>query len=240
MFYMVNAIDLVEENIKGLEKLTEEHLEKFAKQFTLDTWGMRLNIPVLTYKRESNRNGFFRYNKRFMKPVEIKINLAGGNNEEILDTLKHELCHWYCFVSGLNFKDGDKDFESILNSVGACSTYSRGKDKDKLYQQAIMTNQITRNGYKGTKFDKLDNPLTSFELMSNGTRFDRRYYKRDLSSGFDTTYNGEYIGSIFKVDNGSWVAIDSNGKLYPSDTEVYAYRTRKHVSELLVLEHLEK
>ena len=35
---MVNAINLVEENIKGLEKLTEEHLEKFAKQFTLDTW----------------------------------------------------------------------------------------------------------------------------------------------------------------------------------------------------------
>lgn len=239
MFYMVNAIDIVEDNIKEVKVLTVKHLEKFAKQFTLDTWGMKLNIPVLTYRREGNRNGFFRYNKRFMKPVEIKINLASGTNSEIVDTLKHELCHWYCFVSGLNFKDGDKDFEATLNSVGACSTYSRGSDKDKLYQQAVMNNEITRNGYKGTKFNKVTNPLVAFEVMVAGTRFDRRYYKRDLSSGFDTIYNGEYIGSIFKVDNGSWVAIDSNGKLYPSDTEVYAYRTRKRVSELLVLEYLE-
>lgn len=234
---MVNAIDLVEENIKRIEKVTVKQLESFAKQFTLATWGMKLNIPVITYNRESNRNGFFWYNKRIMRPVEIKINLASRDNSEILDTLKHELCHWYCFVSGLGFKDGDKDFEGTLLSVGASSTHNRSKEFSKLYQEGIVNGTVNRVGFKGMKFTQVDDRV--YGVVCKDTKLDRDSYTGHYEKGYELKYENVMLGYIFKVGNGCWVGISTKGTTIPSrECDYYARISRKSVAETLLKEHL--
>lgn len=73
--------------------------------------------------------GAIEYN--FKKEVPQKMLLSqmlfnGYYNElSIDDVLLHELCHWYCSITGKNSRDGSQDFEEELKRIGASSTKTK-------------------------------------------------------------------------------------------------------------------
>lgn len=49
--------------------------------------------------------------------IEINKHLLNQNKYIIIDILLHELCHWYCYVTGKNRHDWDMDFQKELNHI---------------------------------------------------------------------------------------------------------------------------
>lgn len=228
------------EMVKGIQ--SQEWYNKYAKQFVWDNWGMRLNVPVKLYNRRNGMNGFFRFMRlkediTSRTPLEIKLNMFKGNQEEIIGTLKHELCHWYCFVTNKDFSDGDKDFEETLLSVGAPSTYGRGKEFSKLYQEGVINGTVNSVGFKGMEFTQVDDRV--YDVVCKGTILDDKVYTRNYEKGYELKYENTVLGYIFKVGAGHWVGISTKGNTIPSkESGYYAMRARKIVAEGFLKEHL--
>lgn len=228
------------EMVKDIQN--EEWYNNYAKQFVWDNWKMKLNIPIKLYKRESHRHGFFRFkvartDSSNRKPVEIKLNMFRANQEEIIGTLKHELCHWYCFVTNKNFSDGDKDFEEALLSVGAPSTHGRSKEFSKLYQEGIVNGTVNRVGFKGMKFTQVDDRV--YGVVCKDTKLDHDKYTRHYEKGYELKYENTVLGYIFKVGASHWVGISTKGFTIPSrECDYHSRVSRKSVAEILLKEHL--
>jgi SprT-like protein len=96
-----------------------EELNNKAHFFTMQLWNKELNIPVVINKRLKSTLGQYCPNKtieiscRILKDVTLTI-----------DTLLHELCHWYCHISNKQWDDRTEDFEEELERIGASSTES--------------------------------------------------------------------------------------------------------------------
>jgi SprT-like protein len=71
--------------------------------------------------------------------IELSQMTLNQNDYVLTDILLHELCHWYCHISGLDDKDGHRDFENELNRIGSTSSEcSIIKNKEILYMKAAM------------------------------------------------------------------------------------------------------
>lgn len=223
---------------------TKEWYTKYAKEFVKREWNKEFNIPIELYRRVNGSilGSFYREhtvnNKRI--PKRITLNIANQSHEGIVNTLKHELCHWYCFVEGKDYRDGDRDFEETLFSIGAGSTHSRGSFGDRFYQQSVINNEMTKLGYKGTSYERIQKDLDYiFESTFSETVWDTPYGKSQLSSGFDVHYKGEVIGSVFQLKKGQWVGMSEEGTMYPDTGSMTYYTTRKYISELMIIDYLQ-
>ena len=104
------------------DQITE--LTKFATKWIHDTYGITLEIPILTNNRLTRALGRFRYRSNGQS---VSIELAGDllkyyPQEEIIDVLKHELVHYACFSQGKPYLDGSPHFESELVRLGVTGT----------------------------------------------------------------------------------------------------------------------
>lgn len=117
---------------------TEAYLNRLAKDLCKEHWGLDLTIPVKINGRL--RKLFARFTgaliyqngKETRKPKSIDISSFASKHfkdEAIVDVLKHELCHYACFVNNKPFKDGDVYFEMELKRVGACSNTTSKEEK---------------------------------------------------------------------------------------------------------------
>lgn len=104
-----------------------EIIREKAKFYAKELWGLDFNLPIILNGRYKNIMGSLYYKDREAKIPE-KIMLAGSlfdgkyNELTIDDTLLHELCHWYCSISGKQSRDNSRDFEKELYKIGASST----------------------------------------------------------------------------------------------------------------------
>ncbi len=88
-----------------------------AKFYAKELWGVDFDLPIKVNKRFKSTLGRFQV---IDDNITIDISVALLDNELLADDiLIHELCHWYCYTSGLNFYDGSKDFKRILRETGA-------------------------------------------------------------------------------------------------------------------------
>lgn len=98
-----------------------------AKFYAKELWGLNFDIPIVLNGRYKSVMGSLHY-KDGKDKIPEKIMLAeflfdGKHNElTIDDTLLHELCHWYCSVTGKESRDNSRDFETELYRIGASST----------------------------------------------------------------------------------------------------------------------
>ena len=104
---------------------------KFAKDFCLQEYGVKMNIPIEFRYSKTRTQGRFRFFPDTMEPDKIIINLrmvyylALGYDEEFYANLKHELIHYCLFMTGKPFNDGDNYFEkelSIHNAISSATT----------------------------------------------------------------------------------------------------------------------
>src|SRR5699024_306341 len=97
--------------------LNIQECKQFAQDFAKNELGRELDIPVVEFNR-MKCSGAFRYSGYILHEktregaLDIRIKLSEETTEEELKgTIKHEVIHWYCYVSYLDYHDGDKDFE---------------------------------------------------------------------------------------------------------------------------------
>lgn len=101
--------------------MTIEELTREAKKFLRETYNMELKIPIKTNYRMKNVLAWFSHYKNFKQAVHIEMSsklLKYGSRDIILDVLKHELIHYYCYEKNLNHLDGSDDFENELKKQG--------------------------------------------------------------------------------------------------------------------------
>lgn len=105
--------------------------QQLAKEYAMEYWGMRLNVPVLENNRLTRSLGrmCWQRNNYLNKYTPLKIDLSGRllrnySDETIISVIKHELCHWALLVQEKPFSDGHPVFERELQRVGASSSFT--------------------------------------------------------------------------------------------------------------------
>lgn len=164
-----------------LKDVTESFLNEWANEFTVKEWNKMLDIPININNRLRSKNGYFRFYPNG-RPIEIGLNVKGCKSiEELIGVLKHELCHWHCFTEGLQYDDGTKDFESMLLSVGAPSTFV-GLDQKR---SRTIQNIVSKYGsvLKAVTVKKVDCNTNDYKALEVFTESDRKYLMNKLTSG---------------------------------------------------------
>lgn len=102
---------------------------KIAKETAKTYWGLDFNIEISINDRLTSSRGRYRrsINRLTGKTTKQWIEMSGHMlkyeaEENIIKTLKHEVCHWACFNLGKPHKDGDRFFESELIRIGSHAT----------------------------------------------------------------------------------------------------------------------
>lgn len=105
--------------------------EKLAKEYAMEYWGLKLNVPIVENNRLTRSLGrmCWRRNNLLRKYTPLKIDLAGRllrnySDETIISVIKHELCHWALLVLEKPFSDGHPVFEKELQRIGASSSFT--------------------------------------------------------------------------------------------------------------------
>lgn len=112
------------------EKITTvQQLEEIAKQFLIENFNLKLNIPIRISNRMSRTLGNFRVMENTITGVKRAKDIAISGNllkhyktEDVVDTLKHECVHYALFMLGKPYQDGQHYFEKTLKQLGVSST----------------------------------------------------------------------------------------------------------------------
>ena len=237
----------------------------YATEFAKETWGMDIDFPITVNSRLRSAKGrMIRMRKRkagvtvttVLKGVDYNPSLH-DDDEDLKDTIRHELTHVYCFRAGLNFHDGDDDFEKELSRVGASSSALTGYASN-IYQDAMKSGNITKNGVSDFKYEKADITKVA-EQIAEGKTFGHRnllncymhmpsYQLKNkekaervvnadfIKQAYHVSYRGEYLGIIFKIISGSyqWMALDGISVDGDEINTNVAVKTRKNIALLLL------
>lgn len=148
--------------------------EKFAK----NELGMNIDIPIELNGR-IKALGNFTGQQAFGRRLAIKINISKNHfifddYDMVLDTLKHELCHYYLFKKGSQgWRDGDKEFEKLLKKHNILSS---GKTKNTFGNKAVAYSNRPVIYY----IDKMGNTIKRNRRLNRGSYFtgkNGRYYE---------------------------------------------------------------
>lgn len=211
------------------------YYQEWAKEFAMSIWGMEFSIPVLQMKRNTTRTyGVIYYSRSTKKPKHIKLALhMHETHEQVLDTLKHELAHWYCLMNGLNHRDGDDDFENVLLAIGATSTHT---DHDTVFNAWEQSERLKGNltgilYHKGVKAAKRG--IDKEELREIVKAHFEMNIHFEKYGQFNVSINNKELGTIYSIKTYSgkqlWFAPDTtNGK--PG----YYFSTRKSLVRELI------
>lgn len=112
--------------------LNEKQLKVMAVNLAKQIWGVDYNLPIIVSKRMTSTLGYFQHNnvKRNVARIPIKIQiswyLVNGNYtyETVESVMKHELCHWYLFITNQNFSDSDFTFKRECLRIGSHLTHT--------------------------------------------------------------------------------------------------------------------
>lgn len=104
-----------------------EVLEDIAKDFLQEEFGIDLEIPIEINGRLSRSLGRFVCYPSRKKSVKIELSknlLEFYDDDEVVDTLRHECVHYALFELGKPFKDHDTYFINTCNrlNVGLTNT----------------------------------------------------------------------------------------------------------------------
>lgn len=100
-------------------------LEREARKFLQEAYGLELKIPVELNGRLKNKFGRFRYYARTLQPISIELSknyVEYQDEETVMQTLKHECIHYALFTLRRPHTDGHPIFEGELAKHGSHST----------------------------------------------------------------------------------------------------------------------
>lgn len=174
------------------EALAENYLNELCQYYFKKPY----KGTVRSTNRYTRANGKFTHRRAYkgyerdLTVLEISYDIK-LSTDKLADTLRHELVHYYCFINGLDFKDGEEMFEHGLNYLNASSTRTGGnKDISDLVQSASVKDRRLY-GLKGITLGKartIAEDRYSHTLWQGG----------DVQS-LDVYLQGERIGTIIRA-----------------------------------------
>lgn len=101
------------------EKFLESMRDK-AKFYSKELWGIEFDGEIKLNNRL--RSTYAQYCWFNQNKIEFNKQLINIDSLFVDEVLIHELCHWHCHKTGLEFDDGDFDFELEIFKSGSRST----------------------------------------------------------------------------------------------------------------------
>ncbi|HEU4965278.1 MAG TPA: SprT family protein [Bacilli bacterium] len=96
--------------------MTDQELQKWVEEISLASFGWPFRHRATFNKRLRTTGG--RY---LLRTHDIEINphhLEKHGRDEVVGTIKHELCHYHLHLQGRGYKHQDRDFKELLEQVG--------------------------------------------------------------------------------------------------------------------------
>lgn len=145
-----------------------------ARFYTKELWETNLTIPIKINTRLRTTHGRYCFSH-----IDLSKNIL---NEGYLvdDTLLHELCHWYCHISGKQYDDYSKDFEDELKRIGASSTETTIIENGKIlynyrtgcYSCGICNSEFETNDFLENKVEgKIGTPIKKYTCCNENMEF---------------------------------------------------------------------
>lgn len=229
-------------NIQSIKTYTE-----IAKAFTLERFNQPLDIPIVINNRRRSMSGCFIYKRKGLKERKshLRIELVTKNmksHEEVVETLKHELCHWYCYTNHLDFSDGDIDFERVLYEQGVTSTHFgyQNKARSEFIQQNTINGNLKKHGFTNVQYKKADAQKVLKIIKDTDHSIARSFFFNEDSCerAKDVYLEGQYIGTIIKDYNGFVSLYDIDCE--PKDVRNLIYKRRKDLVQELIYDYQTK
>jgi len=161
--YMTTTVEVKRMGTYSVEK----EMEKFAREFLKEEFGVDLTISIKINNRLTSTFGRFKSRtnmvtgKREPLGIEISKNMIEYQGFDFAyGTLKHELVHYALFIQNRPYNDGTYTFEQELKRVGAPSSGTRkALIKKEVYQCKGCSHKFLRNRklnnhnkYKGSNY----------------------------------------------------------------------------------------
>lgn len=229
-------------NIQSIETYTE-----IAKAFTLERFNQPLDIPIVINNRRRSMSGCFIYKRKGLeeRKSHLRIELVTKkmkSHEEVVETLKHELCHWYCYTNHLDFSDGDVDFERVLYEQGVTSTHFgyQNKARSEFIQQNTINGNLKKHGFTNVQYKKADAQKVLKIIKDTNHSIARSFFFNEDSCerAKDVYLEGQYIGTIIKDYNGFVSLYDIDCE--PKDVRNLIYKRRKDLVQELIYDYQTK
>lgn len=229
-------------NIQSIETYTE-----IAKAFTLERFNQPLDIPIVINNRRRSMSGCFIYKRKGLeeRKSHLRIELVTKkmkSHEEVVEILKHELCHWYCYTNHLDFSDGDVDFERVLYEQGVTSTHFgyQNKARSEFIQQNTINGNLKKHGFTNVQYKKADAQKVLKIIKDTNHSIARSFFFNEDSCerAKDVYLEGQYIGTIIKDYNGFVSLYDIDCE--PKDVRNLIYRRRKDLVQELIYDYQTK
>ena len=229
-------------NIQSIKTYTE-----IAKAFTLERFNQELDIPIVINNRRRSMSGCFIYKRKGLeeRKSHLRIELVTKNmksHEEVVETLKHELCHWYCYTNHLDFSDGDVDFERVLYEQDVTSTHFgyQNKARSEFIQQNTINGNLKKHGFTNVQYKKADAQKVLKIIKETNHSIARSFLFNEYSceSAKDVYLEGQYIGTIIKQYNGFVSLYDTDCE--PKDVRNLIYKRRKDLVQALIYDYQTK
>lgn len=145
----------------------EKEMEKFAREFLKEEFGVDLTIPIKINNRLKRTFGMFRGRTSKVtgrEPIVIEISknmIEYQGFDFAYGTLKHELVHYALFIQNRPYNDGTYTFEQELKRVGAPSSGTRKSVfKKEVYECKGCSHKFLRSRklnnhktYKGSNYN---------------------------------------------------------------------------------------
>ena len=192
------------------EDYQEDYL-KYLKMFTFMALGKEFDLPLVMTNANTGWSGCYVHYNDERTGIQINLNVRecrkastkgrSSLHQMVLSILRHEACHWFLHVSGKSWKDGSKDFESLLHKVDSDSTMVISVSESKMMQEAVMngTFKKTTVGYD-VKFKTVS---SHNGYSDEDRRISRIYLVVDGTTGAE-------LGAIAKHSRGGFMIISEN------------------------------
>ncbi|MED1665739.1 hypothetical protein P4U85_18040 [Brevibacillus laterosporus] len=133
--------DKLRSNDPEVARISIEFLNRKAKELTLKRWGVNFTSSVKEHnKRDRSILGYAYFEARLNGIFFTEESLELHSEEEIVDMLIHELCHWYLFSIGEDWTDCDVRFAQELIKQGVGHTHNSNNElAARAYKEAQMS-----------------------------------------------------------------------------------------------------
>ena len=112
--------------------MTDEELTALTQQISVEKFQKMFKHRVSFNQRLRTTGG--RY---VLSTGNIEVNPKSMNNyghQEVIDIVKHELCHYHLHLEGKGYKHQDREFQELLKQVGGamhCNSLEQYRLKQK-------------------------------------------------------------------------------------------------------------
>ncbi|GGE85609.1 SprT family protein [Priestia taiwanensis] len=110
--------------------MEKEEVQKLVEEVSLEYFGKPFKHNAVFNERLRTTGGRYLLGTHHIE-LNLHYYLCFGK-EELVDVIKHELCHYHLHLEGKGYKHRDRDFRELMKKVGAPRFCKTIKEKERI------------------------------------------------------------------------------------------------------------